>query len=131
LESKKNIHFRLVIYNFAQDEFVDDPQMASHLAKIGVKTLERASHELQIWQKAEAPNENVRVSLSDTVRALSKYSQMAKTDKEYHFSTRQRQNRNQKHRNEQFSVDQRNSTSCKMPRNANLFKFDKTYFQSI
>ena len=54
--------FRLVIYNYAQDEFVDDPQMASILAKIGVKTLDCASHELPIWENAEAPRENVRVA---------------------------------------------------------------------
>ena len=68
-----------MIYNFAQDEFVDDPEMASHLAKIGVKTLERASHELQIWQKSEAQNEAVRISLSDTVRAISKSPNTAKS----------------------------------------------------
>ena len=68
--------FRLVVYNFEQDEFVDDPEMAAHLAKIGIKTLEKASNELQIWAKTEAPNENVRISLSDTVRAISKTFQI-------------------------------------------------------
>jgi hypothetical protein len=67
-----------VIYNFAQDEFVDDPEMGAHLAKIGVKTLERASNERRIWTQAEAPHENVRISLSDTVRAMSKTSYTTK-----------------------------------------------------
>ena len=63
-----------MLYNYAQDEFVDDPEMPAHLAKMGVKTLERASHELPLWHKAEEESATVRVAIGDTVRAISKFN---------------------------------------------------------